>query len=148
MNTAQLQQYMMSDEYISRQYGGVLASDEVPVRIKNKPKLYICNTDSRYLPGTHWLTIYVQPGGKVEYFDSLGVPVRDAFLDFVTCHGHNYYSYNSDRVQGFSDACGHYCLFFCYYRARGELFETIMNKFTSNLNANDLIVKSFYRRTV
>ena len=41
---------------------------------QHKNKTLITNTDMAQLPGTHWVSVYVDDAAKMEVFDSYGLP--------------------------------------------------------------------------
>ena len=73
MNTSQLERYMLNDPYIQEYYGGVVAVDQLPMRV-NKPTIFIVNCDPIALPGSHWVVVYVDT--ICEHFDSAGFKPR------------------------------------------------------------------------
>lgn len=144
MNTEQLAWYMLQDPFIRRYYGGVLAIDELPIVVK-KPTVFIVNTDPIALPGTHWVVLFMDT--ICEHFDSAGFTPRDGFDIYLTAKGPRYI-YNDTRLQNInSSTCGLFCLFYCYFRCRGYSFADILNMFSSNLQLNEIIVRSFYTMT-
>ena len=71
MNNTELEEKLFSDHRIRDIVGGVYASDALPIHAK--PLLHIVNTDPSYMPGKHWLVIYIGEDGYVEYFDPLAI---------------------------------------------------------------------------
>ena len=144
LNTLQLEYYMLTDPYISKYYGGVLAIDELPLIVK-KPTVIIVNSDPIRLAGTHWYALLLD--NVNEHFDSAGLVPEESLNDYLSLQGTKYL-YNSKRVQAFdTDTCGLYCLFYCYFRCRGHSFREIMNMFSDNLKLNEFVVKLFYSVT-
>ena len=145
MNTSQLENYMKSDPYISKLYGGVVAVDQLPL-LPSKPSVYIVNCDPIALPGSHWVVVYID--NVCEHFDSAGIKPRPDFEQYLVLQG-SPYMYNNQRVQDFtSDTCGLFCLFYCYFRCRGYSFAAIMNMFSDYLMLNEVVVKAFFVSTV
>lgn len=144
MNTEQLTWYMLNDAYIRPLFGGVLAKDELPLVVQ-KPTVFIVNTDPIALPGSHWVVLFMD---KIcEHFDSAGFKPRDGFDTYLTAKGPNY-MFNDTRLQNVSSStCGLFCLFYCYFRCRGFSFVDILNMFSSNLQLNEIIVRTFYNMT-
>ena len=144
MNTAELQNFMLKDKYISKYYGGVLASDQLPIFVRNKPKIFIVNTDESFKPGLHWTVIYIDE--KVpEYFDPLGDQPIEVFQDFLILNGLKY-KINTKKVQSsLSSLCEMYCLFYAYFRCRDYSMNQILNVFRDNLLINDIIASYFYK---
>ena len=73
MNNTELEEKLFSDHHIRDIVGGVYASDALPIHVKKRPLLHIVNTDPSYMPGKHWLVIYIGEDGLVEYFDPLAI---------------------------------------------------------------------------
>lgn len=145
MNTYELEEYMLSDPFIRRYYGGVIAADQLPL-IVHKPSIFIVNTDPISLPGEHWIVLFMST--VCEHFDSAGMKPRDEFENYLTAKGPTY-MYNDKRVQSFdTETCGLFCLFYCYFRCRGYKFKEIMDMFYDNLLLNEMLVKYFYTLTV
>ena len=71
MNKTEFEEKLFSDHRIRDIVGGVCASDAIPIHVKKRPLLYIVNTDPSYIPGEHWVVIYIGEDGSVEYFDPL-----------------------------------------------------------------------------
>lgn len=144
LNSLELASFMLKDPYISQMYGGVIARDQIPLYV-DKPSLYIVNTDPSTESGEHWFCIYYLD--IPEYFDSSGLKPPKDIENNLYYHGSKYMC-SSFRVQSyFSETCGLFCLFYCYFRSRGFSFSAIMNMFSHNLNLNEVIVKSFYEET-
>jgi len=57
-----------------RNFDGIFSVDMLP----SMPRLLVCNTGPSYMPGRHWICIYVK-GGRGEYFDSFGLGFRTLF---------------------------------------------------------------------
>ena len=54
---------------------GVFARDEIPdLKHLQRPFALVFNTDPHDKPVQHWLAIYGQSDGTLEYFDSFGMP--------------------------------------------------------------------------
>ena len=78
MNNFDPEQKIITDPVSSSIFGGVLASDELPYRIKHKPVFYIVNTDPSNMPMQHWIVIYIRE--NVDYFYPLGRAPQQNFL--------------------------------------------------------------------
>ena len=148
MDTKQLESYMTKDPEIAKLYGGVVPKDMLPLR-PPRPSLYIVNQDTSDKAGSHWIVVFIgdreQPA---EYFDPLGKEPDKDFKKYLTCQSKSY-MYNTQRCQNYmSNLCGHYCLFYCYFRARGHAMQSILKMFDKNdLMHNDQMVYSFYKYT-
>ena len=136
---------MLRDPFIRQQYGGVLAIDQLPFVVTNRPKIFIVNTDISSKPGEHWFVVYVTK--YCEHFDPAGLPAVPIAEQFMIRNTTKYYT-NTNRVQAYdSYTCGLFCLFYAYFRCRNVPFETIMYMFHENLHVNEILVKYFYEIT-
>jgi hypothetical protein len=99
---------------------GAFPRDGIPDLTKEKrPCALIVNTDDTNLPGTHWLALYLGIH-SVEFFDSYGQNPLIYSLPINVSITHS-----SKRViqSPDSNVCGHYCLLFISYRAKGIPFD-------------------------
>ena len=137
MDENQITHYLMTDEYTSRFFRGVMPYDKLP-STDSASGLYVVNTDSSLGPGKHWVCVFV--GDLCEYFDSLGNPPLEAKL-FIQ-NQRKPYIYSNIKLQGSdSDVCGDYCILFSYFRCRGYSMEKFVNMFTNDVDKNDRIIK-------
>ena len=70
MNTKQIWQALTCNTKTEPYFDGVFSIDMLQ-KIKNKPKLIICNTDPSTKPGKHWVLFFFH-NDTVDFFDSLG----------------------------------------------------------------------------
>lgn len=114
MNTTQIECVLRHDRRLTRYVKGVFSSDTLPIRVRDYPSAYICNTDPSRSPGMHWIVFWFE-GNVVEFFDSFGHPPSyytprfDRFWsdNVPTCR------YNSQQLQrDDSDTCGHHVLYY------------------------------------
>ena len=146
LNTAELYSFLSYNETTSPYLGAVCAADQLPPLHIQNPKLFIVNTQTSDLPGSHWVCFFLSEKGPPEFFDSLGQTpqyYQENFENFLVNHGYNYLI-NSCPVQSpNSTACGYFCLFYAYLRCRGYSFENIMSKFSvlHLENNTDLVIK-------
>ena len=144
MKTEELEAYMLNDPYIRQYYGGVVALNQIPVRVQ-KPTIFIVNSDPSGLPGRHWYAVFFTAIN--EHFDSAGFYPNAVLEAELIVHGPRF-CYNDNRVQAYNtETCGLFCLFYCYFRCRGSTFHEIMNMFSKNLQVNEFMVKYFYSLT-
>ena len=74
MNSINLRRAINKDEYMKNACISILSCDELEDIEISFPFYCIVNTDERYLPGKHWLSIYVDENKYCYFFDSLGLP--------------------------------------------------------------------------
>lgn len=116
---------------------GVFPSDKLPKA--KTPFTLVANTDPSDRPGTHWVAIHVA-NGKAEYFDSYGmgpsIPTIRRFLkQFKKCQ------YSKKQIQGFlSSVCGHYSVYYLWYRSQEISMKDILGRFSDNLEENDELI--------
>ena len=143
MNSKNIEQAMLKDNFIKQKFIGVYPIDRIPLVLPPK-SLTIVNLDPSDKKGSHWIVIHHITKGKIEHFDSLGNKPDKKIHNLLTANNMTY-KYNNKRIQNFfTDTCGLYCIYYSYYSARGRSMEEILNDFSSNLNLNELIVKGFY----
>ena len=126
MKSTQIMEYMLQDPFICSYFGGVLASDQIPLT-KVKKSLCVVNTDASHLPGKHWVVVWYD---KVpEHFDPLGtytIPTIEKSL----LTNRPRFRYNSQQVQSpTSRRCGEVCVFYVYYKCRGYSMKKIWKNF-------------------
>ena len=130
MDTRQIRQYMRQDVYIRRQLGDVCAVDRLPMQISRRSRIYIVNTDESNRPGDHWVACYFPRQGPTEFFDSNGYGPDHYHRRFkrVLLKNGRYYRYNPVKVQSAGTmTCGHFCLYYAYYRCHGYTMKQIID---------------------
>ena len=147
MNTSQLRSFITKDPFVRRQFGGVCAADELPLRVPYRPSVYLVNTDKKRQPGRHCVTFYFPRKGPSEFFDSMGRSpeyYNRRFKTVLLKNGSNYVA-NAIRVQSWeTTTCGHFCLFYSAHRCRGWSMRRIVHSFDSkHLRVNERVIKRF-----
>ena len=153
MNTSQLIKCLESDDYIKPLFQGVYAVDRLPLFIEKRPSLYVVNSDLASNFGKHWLCIYFKNDHEFScvFFDSLGKnpSCYNKFLTDFLDRNCKYVHYNAQRLQSdTSSVCGHYVLYFSYFKARNIPAECIWSRenFGLNPDVNDLCVYNFCKK--
>ena len=142
MNTEKINKYCRT-YCVGDIYCGVYPSDQLPPIRKKKPILFICNTDASDREGEHWIAIYVDENRCGEFFDSFGREPGRPFITYLNKHC-IHWTYNASQLQSIiSGFCGHYCIFYCYYRSRNLNLNAIVAKFTTDTAVNDYLVHKF-----
>ena len=108
MDARELERHIRQDAAMNAVTWGVFARNELP-RDDLLPGAYIVN--SHDAPGEHWFLLFV--GDRVELYDSLG-RAPNKYGIYIPCDtlGKRLQAYNSNT-------CGHYVLYFLYWRSRG-----------------------------
>ena len=143
MNSLQLERALERNPYTKKTFRGVFAADELP-DLDTFPCGFVANTDPHTEPGTHWVAFYFPSRDKGEFFDSYGYPPEYYGEPFM---GYNIETINSHKLQSsWSEVCGHYCIFYLYYRSRRYSMSKIVNMFSSNTTINDCKVSCYVKK--
>lgn len=144
MNNWEISKVMRHFPSTKNCFMGVFPSDRIPKDIPFYPCCFIANTDPSWMPGTHWVAVFVENNANIEYFDSYGRrPMSPQMKEFCgTSYQHNLYAVQSI----FSTLCGYFCIYYLVNRCRGNSFSNIMYNFNLN-NAvfNENLVKRFVK---
>lgn len=124
-------------------YVGTFSCNNLP---DEQTGIIVSNLDPDYLPGTHWIAMYVSDDRlRGEYFDSFGRPPKGVFNKYMNEHCENW-TYNRKQLQSIvSKYCGHYCFLYCVYRGRGFDMNFFVNLFTTDTGFNDKLVDRTFR---
>lgn len=142
MNSDQVNSYL---KHLPVQQCGVYASDCLPARVSPSTALVV-NTDPHTKRGLHWIAVYLDPCGKLEYFDSYGLPpvVQDHFK-FIKRNSTRYF-YNPTQLQSLnSTVCGHYCLVYLYFRTNGFSMQDFLSMFDQDTAKNDKFILECFK---
>jgi len=140
MNTKELEALLGRDPIARPKFCGVYAKDTLPGSVETYPCGFIANTDSKDLPGQHWVAFYFPSQARGEFFDSYGNP--PAFYDrgferFLQGNCREW-MYNQKTLQSVTTAvCGEYCVYYLLHRARGVSMKAIVKRFRDSLINND-----------
>lgn len=113
----------------ARRDWNVLPCDYSHAMTKNSkyPKLFIFNTDPSFLPGKHFIGVYVMNKQNWEIFDPLAVPIEQWGACFHDIKLKNPLQ-NTHRVQSSrSKECGKFCLFYAWHKCRGKSMNEILS---------------------
>ena len=143
MNSLQLERALERNPFTKKTFRGVFAADELP-DLDTFPCGFVANTDPRTEPGTHWVAFYFPSRDKGEFFDSYGYPPEYYGEGFTV---YDVETINSHKLQSsWSEVCGHYCIFYLYYRSRRHSMSKIVNMFSSNTTINDCKVSCYVKK--
>jgi hypothetical protein len=146
MNNQEISKILRHLRLTKNKFIGVFPAEKIPSPVSEDnssyPYCFVANTDPSWLPGTHWVAVYAERRGSVEYFDSYGR--RPMSLKMKRFCGNNY-SFNASMLQPyFSASCGQFCIYFLAQRCSGKTLKTIMEHFDpNNLTKNEKLVTSF-----
>ena len=145
MYNGQLQWIASRDARTSSIFLGIAPADRQPQQMAADTTL-IVNCCNARLPGRHWLALYQHWNGGLEVFDSFGM--NPQFYDIVGKFPEaSVITYSSKQLQSMnSSVCGLYCLYYCYYKARGYALEDIVSVFSNDRSSNDAFVRDMVDR--
>ena len=104
---------------------GVMPADQVPDIDRTKHCCFILNTESRGLPGVHWLAFFFNHrADTLEYFDSYGMTL-ETYVEVhksLSAHGLAQLCTPANIMGSLQSdvslVCGHYCIAFLCWRAK------------------------------
>ena len=76
LNLIQLSIALKTNSVTGKHTLAVFARDELSSIYTNPPQIIIVNTDPLEKSGKHWLLIYFNEDGSVDFFDSLGYDIN------------------------------------------------------------------------
>ena len=134
MNTSSIRHALQTHSLTKQIFTDVVPCDKLPTH--SGTGLYVVNTHPHDMPGQHWVVVDYTPS-HVMYMDSYGLPPTPA-IHTALCGGSRPIHYTPRRLQGQSDTCGLYCLYYALTLVSGGVHS--MTIFSDALHANDLIV--------
>ena len=83
-----------------------------------KPSIIVISLYKYYIPGSHWVAVFISDIGYAEYFDSYGLPpYKLEIIAFLHRHSISW-TFKCHRLQGItSNVCGHYCCIYALHSA-------------------------------
>ena len=144
MDAHELREIVSRDIRLHRQFLGVFAADELPQQLP-VGSLAIINCCDRTEPGKHWIAIYQETTNRLVMFDSFGLPPSAYNLENKLPA--DVIVYNNRQLQSiYSNVCGQYCLYYCYFKARGYAMSDILTIFSNDVVSNDYNVSYYVLR--
>jgi hypothetical protein len=148
LTTVDINNALLSDPIISKSFLGTFASNRLPPVYKmyqgnhSWPLALVVNYDAQSNPGSHWVAIWAESLGNVEYFDSFGIPPLHAGIKHWIRTIDPQFSFSDTRLQSFSaSTCGYYCIHYLLSKARGCSLADIICLFTPAVpSLNDEII--------
>lgn len=138
MNTHELNHAMRN----FKGFKGTWPCDMIPPIKANQG--VIVNTAPRAHPGEHWVAIYRPAHGRVEYFDSFGLPpLVPAAIDYMSRIAPHGWTYSMTALQHeTTDSCGQHCVNFLKHRLSAQSMAHILAHMSYDRLENDHIVKN------
>ena len=142
MNTVQIEK-ICSKAIGENLFRGVFSCDKLPVDCLPKPSCIVVNTQSSSEAGEHWIGMYINSDGSMDFFDSYGnMPEKyPQFKTFLKVNGGTNVRWNDKVIQGIGSlSCGQYVIFFNLHRSKDISMHRITNFFGANKTDNDCYV--------
>ena len=122
--------------------------DRLPANpIQNDRWVLVVNCCPSNFQGEHWIAMFCEEG-KINFFDSFGFsPVMyEGIVPFLRTQGWPNsvdVIFNDIKLQSIeTDACGHYCILFAFFRAQFIDFKTILFQMHNiSESTRDMIMK-------
>ena len=131
----QLQYLALHHPLLRTYFGGVKASDRMPVYpYLDVPRGYIVNLDRHDQPGSHWIALWTDDG-KGEIMDSFALPFWQAYpvpelKTWLTKHL-EVLQQNTKTLQAIdAESCGLYALFFLIHKSQGGTMQSFESLFS------------------
>ena len=120
----------------------IVAADNLTrtVNLQSYPTCIVQNTDKLGNEGIHWVCYFVKTKGKYTFFDSMGK--NPAYYKIETPPG-KCVQHNNLKLQGDSNLCAGYVLWFLFQSCLGVQFLDILKGFGSNVRTNDVNICMF-----
>ena len=134
MNTSRIRRALQTNSLTKHIFRDVVACDLLPAH-SGGDGLYIVNTHPHYMPGQHWVVVHYTPH-RLMYMDSYGLPPTPAILTSLRRDPRDIH-YTTQRLQGCSDTCALYCMYYTLTLVSGM---HTMDIFSDDLHINDRIV--------
>lgn len=126
MNSEEIDDLLLRDNFVNIRYRGVYPIDQLP---SNRSGIYIVNTSPSYISTGHWVAIVDDL-----FFCSYGVNPMN--YGITGCH-----AFNNNQLQSInSSVCGLYVVAFVKCFARGYTLESFLSCYDVDTNVNDMIV--------
>lgn len=135
----------MGKQILPSSFKGVFPKDALP-KAKRRQQMFILNTDTANLQGTHWVAVIVR-NGEGYYFDSFGNIPPLKVSNWLTQNS-NKWSSNTRQVQSYlSQQCGYFCVHFLYFATLHYLHSTRFDDIIDLLYPKQLPITT-YEKTI
>jgi hypothetical protein len=119
MNSLEIDVLCYDDAKCHKIFGGTIPSDQLQGVISHSDKrLFVVNTDTKDLPGEHWVCVYISED-DCEFFDSYAnspaiYPIINEGLRHLKITNKSEYRLQGNR----KEVCGEYCVAYCLAKSR------------------------------
>lgn len=111
-------------------------------KTKKRPLAFVINLDPDYMPGSHWVAIYIDRKNNALYFDSFGVKNCPKLIKkFLKKYKVRRIYLNKYMLQSItSQTCGAYTILFIKMLCSEFTFAEFLKLFTKETNKNDKLI--------
>ena len=134
------------DIHTRKAFYGVYPIDQLPKFIPHLPIFIVVNTQSHNLDGEHWKTIFIDKNRHGEVFDSLALPTSNLLTRWMNRFTRKWTRNRKVYQHAKSTTCGAFALYYILKRLNSPSFNSVTRSFSPSLNANDMLVRSFYKQ--
>ena len=143
MYNNEIDEIISQDKTVMMGFRGIRSADLLPKILQSGQSLIFNASDSDEI-GSHWMCLF-QEATTLELFDSLGNPPNFYDLKGKLPHS-SILTYTNRRLQGNSDVCGVYCMYYLFYKSRGFPTSKIINDlFSMDRDQNDRYLIDFIK---
>jgi len=125
----EMKEIISQDKTVMLGFQGIRSADQLPRTLQSGQSVIFNASESDEM-GTHWLCLYQNNDATLEMFDSFGNP-PDAYNLKDKLPFSKEFIYNERQIQGNSDVCGVYCMYYLFYKSRGHPTSKILNDLSS-----------------
>lgn len=133
-----------ANEVTYKAFDDVYSIDQLPSAIPHYPIFIVLNTHPQNLKGEHWKVIYIRKDRVAEVFDSLALPLNIPTQQWLRKHSRQWKSNARAFQHPLSSTCGAFVLYFILNRLRVRRFESVTQKFSTDLHSNEKLILKFY----
>ena len=142
-----LQAMLQWDGWTAKHLVGIYVLDQEWNVPDHLPASFVINTDLKDGPGKHWVAVFINSDGTVDYFDSYGTAPLERIYQRILSLGHDAIRFNTRMLQGpGSRLCGLYCVYFLRMRSYGISMQVITNPFREyDFAYNETLIRNFVK---
>ena len=111
-------------------------------KTKRRPLAFVINLDPDYMPGSHWVAIFIDKKNNAIYFDSFGAKNCPKLIkEYLKKNKVKRIYLNRYMLQSItSQTCGAYTVLFLKMLCNGFTFREFLKLFTNETNKNDKLI--------
>ena len=142
MNSQEITQACLNDEYTKQYFRGCFALNRLPKHL-TPGGIWILNFDEDHLEGSHWCACSTISPLSTCYFDSFARKPPDAILESLFSHSKRVYYSDVPLQHVLTQTCGQYTIYVASLWSRGHsMLDILLQHFydASETFKNDVLV--------